>query len=215
MRRRCQMSLRPFAVLSFLLIAAVAAPAPGAAQVATDEAKKFIQSMGDQAIAVLQQNTITLEQREEKFRGILSDSFAIPLIGRFVLGALWPKATPEQQTQYLSLFQEWIVKTYAIRFGGYSGEKFSVTDTKINEQDKDVFVGTRIDRPEGKPSVMASWRVRAIEGKPKIVDIQVDGVSMLVTHRSEFSSVGTNGGMNAIIDSLRARIAKLAQTKQS
>ena len=194
------MSLRPFAVLSFLLFAAVAAPAPAAAQVAPDDAKNFIQSMGDQAIAVLQQKAMSLEQREEKFRDILSDGFAIPLIGRFVLGALWPKATPEQQTQYLSLFQEWIVKTYAIRFGGYSGEKFSVTDTRINGQDKDVFVGTRIDRPEGKP---------------KIVDIQVDGVSMLVTHRSEFSSVGTNGGMNAILTSLKARIAKLAQTKQS
>lgn len=210
------MNLRPFAVLSFLLLAAAGsvavAPAPAAAQIASEEAKKFIQSMGDQAIEILQQKTMSLEQREDRFRGILSDAFAIPLIGRFVLGSLWPKATPEQQKQYLSLFQDWIVKTYAIRFGGYSGEKFSVTDTKINEQDKDVFVGTRIDRPEGKPSVMASWRVRAIEGKPKIVDIQVDGVSMLVTHRSEFSAVGTNGGMNAILNSLQQRIAKLKQS---
>lgn len=206
------MILRPFAVLSFLLIAAVAAPAPAAAQVAPDEAKKFIQSIGDHAIEVLQQKTMSLEQREDKFRGILTDAFAIPLIGRFVLGTLWPKATPEQQTQYLALFQEWIVKTYAIRFGGYSGEKFSVTDTKTNEQDKDVFVGTRIDRPEGKPAVMASWRVRVVDGKPKIVDIQVEGVSMLVTHRSEFSAVGTNGGLNAILDSLKQRIAKLKQS---
>jgi phospholipid transport system substrate-binding protein len=105
------------------------------------------------------------------------------------------------------------VKTYAIRFGGYSGEKFSVTDTKINDQDKDVFVGTRIDRPEGKPSVMASWRVRQIDGKPKIVDIQVDGVSMLVTHRSEFAAVGNNGGINAVLNSLKQRIAKLQQQK--
>lgn len=207
------MSLRPFAVLSFLLIAALGGPAPAQAQIAPEAAKTFIQSMGDQAIAILQQKSMSLEQREDRFRDILADGFAIPLIGKFVLGSLWPKATPEEQALYLSLFQEWIVKTYAIRFGGYSGEKFSVTDTKINDQDKDVLVGTRIDRPEGKPSVMASWRVRQIDGKPKIVDIQVDGVSMLVTHRSEFSAVGTNGGMNAILNSLKQRIAKLQQQK--
>jgi phospholipid transport system substrate-binding protein len=207
------MSPRPVAVLAFLLIAAFAAPAPAAAEIAPDDAKTFIQSMGDQAIAILQQKSMSLDQREDRFRGILADGFAIPLIGKFVLGSLWPKATPEQQQQYLSLFSEWIVKTYAIRFGGYSGEKFSVTDTKINDQDKDVFVGTRIDRPEGKPSVMASWRVRQIDGKPKIVDIQVDGVSMLVTHRSEFAAVGNNGGINAVLNSLKQRIAKLQQQK--
>ena len=209
------MYLRPFAVLSFLLVALLAAPPPAAAQIAPDDAKKFIQTMGDHAIEILQLKSMSLEQREDKFRDILKDAFAIPLIGKFVLGGLWPKATPEQQTQYLSLFSEWIVKTYAIRFGGYSGEKFSVADTKVNDQDKDVFVATRIDRPEGKPPVMASWRVRQVEGKPQIVDIQVEGVSMLVTHRSEFSAVGNQGGVNAILDSLKQRIAKLQQQKSS
>ena len=209
------MYLRPFAALSFLLAAFLAAPPPAAAQIAPDDAKKFIQGMGDHAIAILQQKSMTLERREDQFRDILKDAFAIPLIGKFVMGNLWPKASPDQQTQYLGLFSEWIVKTYAIRFGGYSGEKFSVADTKINDQDKDVFVGTRIDRPEGKPPVMASWRVRAIDGKPKIVDIQVEGVSMLVTHRSEFSAVGSQGGVNAILDSLKQRIAKLQQQKSS
>jgi phospholipid transport system substrate-binding protein len=126
------------------------------------------------------------------------------------MGNYWKQASPEQQKEYLHVFSEWIVKTYAIRFGGYSGEKFSVSDTRVNEQDKDVFVATRIDRPDGKPPILASWRVRAIDGKPKIVDVQVDGVSMLVTHRSEFASVGAQGGVNGIIESLKGRIAKLS-----
>lgn len=208
------MNLRPIAAFLILVSTAVAAPTPGSAQIAPDDAKKFIQSMGDQAIDILQQKaTMSLEQREDKFREILKNAFAIPLIGRHVMGAYWPKATPQQQAQYLELFSEWIVKTYAIRFGGYSGEKFAVGDSKVNDQDKDVFVSTRIDRPNGKPSVAAAWRVRKIDAAPKIVDIQVDGVSMLVTHRSEFSAVGAQGGVNGIIESLKARIAKLQQTK--
>jgi phospholipid transport system substrate-binding protein len=204
------MVLRSVFVALFAAVLA-ASPLPAAAQITPDGAKQFIQSMGDQAIEVLSQKDATLQQREDKFRGILSDGFAIPQIGQFVAGNYWKQASPEQQKEYLSIFSEWIVKTYAIRFGGYSGEKFSVADTKVNEQDKDVFVGTRIDRPAGKQPILASWRVREIAGKPKIVDIQVDGVSMLVTHRSEFNSVGAQGGVAAIIDSLKGRIAKLAQ----
>jgi len=204
------MNLRPLFLSLLLAVAAVAAPPPVAAQVAPDEAKVFIQSLGNEAVKVLQQQGNSLGQREEKFRSLLANGFAIPLIGKFVMGSYWAKATPEQQTQYLGLFSDWIVKTYAIRFGGYSGEKFNVVDTRINDQDKDVFVGTRIDRPEGKPPILAKWRVRAIEGKPKIVDVQVEGVSMLVTHRSEFASVGSQGGVNGIITSLKQRIDKLA-----
>ena len=197
-------------VSCMLVVAALAAvPGPAAAQIAPDDAKKFIQSMGDQAIEVLSRKDNDLTQREDRFRGILKDGFAIPLIGQFVMGSYWKQANPDQQREYLGVFSEWIVKTYAIRFGGYSGEKFSVSDTRINEQDKDVFVATRIDRPDGKPPIMASWRVRAIEGKPKIVDVQVEGVSMLVTHRSEFASVGQQGGVSGIIESLKGRMAKL------
>lgn len=199
-------------LLSCLFVAAALLSAPAQAQITPDEAKKFIQQMGDQAIEVLQQQNSTLAQREDKFRAILKDGFAIPLIGQFVAGNYWKQASPEQQREYLSVFSEWIVKTYAIRFGGYSGEKFNVADTKINEQDKDVFVATRIDRPSGKQPILATWRVRSIGGQPKIVDVQVDGVSMLVTHRSEFSSVGAQSGVNGIIDSLKGRIAKLAQS---
>jgi phospholipid transport system substrate-binding protein len=204
------MNFRPLILSLLIAVAVVAAPRPSAAQIAPDEAKGFIQTMGNEAIKVLQQQGNTLAQREEKFRDILADGFAIPLIGKFVMGSFWAKATPEQQSEYLKLFSEWVVKTYAIRFGGYSGEKFNVVDTNVNAEDKDVFVGTRIDRPQGKPPILAKWRVRPIEGKAKIVDVQVEGVSMLVTHRSEFAAVGAQGGVNAIIDSLRQRIAKLA-----
>jgi phospholipid transport system substrate-binding protein len=203
------MNLRSLVPSLLIAVALAASPPPAAAQVAPDDAKKFIQSMGDQAIEVLSKKDNDIAQREDKFRGILKDAFAIPLIGQFVMGSYWKQANPDQQREYLGAFSEWIVKTYAIRFGGYSGEKFSVSDTRINEQDKDVFVATRIDRPDGKPPIMASWRVRAIEGKPKIVDVQVEGVSMLVTHRSEFASVGAQGGVNGIIESLKGRIAKL------
>ncbi len=200
-------------VLTALFVAALAfSPISAKAQITPDGAKRFIQSMGDQAIEVLSQKDASLQQREDKFRGILSDGFAIPQIGQFVAGNYWKQASPDQQREYLTIFSEWIVKTYAMRFGGYSGEKFSVSDTKVNEQDKDVFVATRIDRPAGKQPILASWRVREIGGKPKIVDVQVDGVSMLVTHRSEFNSVGAQGGVAAIIDSLKGRIAKLAQS---
>jgi len=113
------MVVRSVFIALFVAIGASVAGAGGAAaQISPDAAKQFIQSMGDQAIEVLQQKDATLEQREDRFRGILKDGFAIPQIGQFVAGTYWKQASADQQREYLNVFSEWIVKTYAIRFGG-------------------------------------------------------------------------------------------------
>jgi phospholipid transport system substrate-binding protein len=48
--------------------------------------------------------------------------------------------------------------------------------------------------PEGKPPVKVDWRVRNKDGRYKIVDVLVEGVSMSLTQRSDFSSVIQAGG---------------------
>src|SRR5690606_36917759 len=92
------------------LVAATAMPLPGAAEVSqqvVDGAAAFIADLADRAIAVLSLPDDTLEQREDAFRQLLRQYFALDFIGRFVLAANWRRATPEQQQEYLALFSEW------------------------------------------------------------------------------------------------------------
>ncbi len=154
---------------------------------AADEASRFVQQLGEQAIGVLQDDSGPLAQREARFRTILIEGFDLKLIGRFVLGRSWKTANEEQRADYVRAFGEFIVRKYSAMLGGYAGE----TMTVVSEQaagGKDIVVHTRIDRPSGPP-IEAHWRVRGKGSTQRIIDVMVEGISMAVTQRAEFKSV--------------------------
>src|SRR5262249_26267570 len=130
-------------------------------------------------------------------------------IARFVLGRYWNLATPEQQRDYQRLFADMIVKVYSGRFSMYSGETLKVTGSR-QESGSDSIVSSQILRPSGPP-VSVDWRVRDRNGDYKIIDVAVEGVSMGVTQRDEFSSVIQRGGgtVDALIKELRRRTGEL------
>ncbi|MCW5732434.1 MAG: ABC transporter substrate-binding protein [Alphaproteobacteria bacterium] len=188
------------------------APGPLLAQGARPEiiqgSTQFIQWMGDQALNTLRTPGVTLEQREASFRGLMRQGFDIEFIARFVLGRYWQQATPEQRADYVQLFGEFLVKTYARRLGGYSGETFGIVNA-VPAGEQDVQVRTRIDRPSGPP-LLCDWRVRVINNQYKIIDVSVEGISMAVTQRQDFAAVVQNGGIPALLTALRARTETVA-----
>jgi phospholipid transport system substrate-binding protein len=197
------------ALLALLLLGSRAFYATG--QAATGNTPSdFIRYLGEQAVAVLQQPGTTLEQRETRFRELLAAGFDMEFIGRFVMGNDWRKASPEQRADYLDLFNEYVLRTYSARFGGYAGERLNVVSERPAGQ-QDVLVATRIDRPSGPP-INAEWRVRVIESQFRIIDVAVEGISMVMTQRSEFATVINKSGVDGLIEILRARNDKLGAT---
>jgi phospholipid transport system substrate-binding protein len=170
-----------------------------------DEAGKYIQGLGSSANQVLNQQG-SLEQKEAQVRKLLADNFDIKLIGRFVVGQHWKTMNEEQQEAYLALFEEWVLRTYSKRLGGYSGQQFEIAGVKGLSADE-ALVTTKISRPNAPP-VEAGWRVRGGQGGMKIIDIMVTGVSMVVTQRSEFSAVIQRQGIDGLIETLRLQVSK-------
>ncbi len=157
-------------------------------------ARNFVANMGDRAIGFLSDASLTFDQRKEEFRKLLEDSFDMETIGRFVAGSNWRKAYPKQREIYQNLFSKMIVNVYAKRLGDYKGEKFDVRSFR-SEGKKDVLVTSYI-MPKGNPEVRVDWRVRYKDGRYQVVDVIVEGVSMAITQRSDFSSVIQRGGGN-------------------
>lgn len=178
--------------------AAAAAPATSAAVTAHNAALntpagKFIQSLGDRAIGVIADGKNTPQQRTDRFRDILTDTFDLPTIGRFVIGRYWNTATPEQQKEYLRLFGDLVIKTYGDRLTLYTGEGFVVTGARP-ESEKDTIVTSQITHPDGSQPTSIDWRVRQKDGKLGVIDVMVEGVSLSVTQRQEYAAVVQNNG---------------------
>ena len=190
------------------LAAAVSISAIGAdrASASDDPAQAFIQGLGDQAIAVLKDKVnSTFEEREAAFREVMVRGFDIPIVARFVLGRHWRTATKEQRREYRAIFVDFIVRVYASRFDSYGGELFTVRSV-INDESGDKIVRAQIVRPSGGDPIDVDFRVRLRDKVYKVIDVVVEGISMLHTHRVEFASVVNRKGIDGLLGDLRARV---------
>ncbi|MEX2310989.1 MAG: ABC transporter substrate-binding protein [Rhodospirillales bacterium] len=173
-----------------------------------ENAEAFIVRLGDEAISKLTDKKITIDEQEQRFRSIVQEYVAFNTIARWVLGGrYWKVASEAQQNRYLKLFEDLMVATYAHRFQNYSGEKMIVNATRIID-DTQAMVQTALHRPNADKPLQVDWRVRETEGRLRVIDIMVEGLSMAQSQRSEFSSVlRENGGsIDALMDTLESRL---------
>jgi phospholipid transport system substrate-binding protein len=170
---------------------------------------KFIQDLGDNAIKIVANKQLSSSQRSAAFSTILSDNFDIKTIGRFVIGRTWNQATPGQKDEYMDLFKSLVIRTYGSRMTLYTGEGFEVVGTRT-ESDMDTVVMSRITHPDGSKSTNIDWRVRQKDSKMGVIDVVVEGVSLSVTQKQEYSSVIQNNGGNidGLLKVMRAQLDK-------
>jgi phospholipid transport system substrate-binding protein len=205
------MKRRPIAIFrrSVLTLVGVMAVAtalcarPAAARAANPEvAVTFVTELTTEAINILRQAEANdIEEQKDMFRDILHQGFDFNAIGRLILGRHWRTASKEQRADYLRLFPEYVLRTYSSMLGGYTDERFEIGRAKPVGK-ADMMVDSRIVGLEGPP-VVVNWRVRVINEQYKVIDVSVEGVSMILTKRSEFSSVIKNKGFDGLLNALQ------------
>lgn len=189
--------------LCFLLVSALSFSAPASAA-ATNAASKYVESLGNQAIAVIANPKFNKQQKQAKLETIFSTNVDIPWVGRFVMGRFWKQATPDQQKRYLSEYQKFIITHYASRFAEYSGGKFNITGTK-DDGNNEFTVSMEMIGDKAAEPVLVDYRVRGNGGSFKVFDVIVEGVSMITTQRSEFGSVLNDKGVDYLIGKLASK----------
>lgn len=166
----------------------------------------FVKSTAEHGLTFLSDPQSSQEKKKKEFRKLLDSSFDLDTIARFALGKYWKDATPSQQKEYVVLFKKMVVAVYADRFGDYKGQKFEVKTARPIGS-KDAMVTSEIVQINGGKNIQVDWRVRKTGSAYKVVDVYVEGVSMSVTQRSDFSSVIQRGGgsVGVLIDYLKEK----------
>jgi phospholipid transport system substrate-binding protein len=183
-----------------------AAPDAAVAGPSINAARSFVDVMAKKTVAFLADKNLSEPRKKEQFRTLLFADFDLDTIGRFVLGPYWNRADPAQRQEYLRLFRDMIANVWAERFEQYQGQKFELRSARAAD-DRDTLVSSVII-PLDNPAVQVDWRVRYKNGQYKIVDVIVEGVSLSVTQRSDFSSVIQRGGgdVGVLLASLREQV---------
>ena len=194
------------AVLALTASVLVVAGQPAADAAVDKSAQEFIQRLGNQTLSILDQKTAA-QDRLQDLKQLLDQSTDLELISRLVLGRYWKQADAGQQAEFVRLFKELVMQTMAERFSWYTGETFEITGAKPVDE-RDTMVATRILRPSGKPPILVEWRVRQSDNGFLLIDILAEGVSLVVTQRSEATDIIGQRGIDGLLTDLRARLAK-------
>ena len=170
-------------------------------------AAEAVRRMAQEAMVVLSDSSLSAEQRAEGMRRLMARGIDIPPIARFVLGRYWRAASERQREAYVEAYSDYILAAYTAKIGGGATavERFDVVKTQAHGT-KDFLVYCIVARTGGEPT-HAIWRLRQRDGRYRIIDLMVEGISMVQTQRQEFVSMmrAYDGDVDKLIATLKDR----------
>ena len=175
------------------------------AAVNADAARQMIQNVGAEVLAILRDPALGNQQKFDRLVALLDGPIDLNIIARLILGRHWRSASEAQQAEYLELFRAFALDNLASRLHVYDGQDFEIVGAQtVNE--RDAVVATRVTGG-GRPPLKVDWRVRELDGGDLVaIDVIVEGISLIVTQRSEFSAVIERRGMDGLLAELRQRV---------
>lgn len=196
------------ALLAILMLASAWRPAEAAPS--PDDARALIEEVSSEVLTILSDDSRGDQEKFDDLVVLLDDPIDLDLVGRLILGRHWRTADERQREEYLNLFREFALANLASKLHLYRGQRFEVTGAKV-VGDRDALVTSRI-LSDGEPPLQVDWRLRQLQdGTLVTIDLIVEGVSLIVTLRSEFSAVIERQGFDGLLAELRQRIAQTRQ----
>jgi phospholipid transport system substrate-binding protein len=181
-------------VLRLAVGAAAAAsilPLASVAQAADGPAATLIENVAARVIDLIK-TTTPGPAREAAFKKVLETDFDLAFMGRSALGTHWGQANPQEQQRFLKAAASAEAHAYSERFGQYLGQTLAVGRVSARPNGVSV-VDSKLNQSNGQP-IAIQWEVRDEGGRLRITDVKVEGVSMVMTRRSDFNSYIQNHG---------------------
>ena len=179
--------------------------------------QQVIEGVSTQIKTRLQDKSFTqnFAQVTKYVNGVIDPHADFDRISVLVLGKLWKAATNDEKERFKREFQTLLVRTYSRAFIEFNDWSIRFMPIEMNSGTTKIIVKTEVMQP-GRQNVEVSYRMVLINGKWKVYDIMIDGVSLVTNYRSTFSEqVKTKGSLSAVIDDLAKRNIEALAPKKS
>jgi len=145
------------------------------------------------------------ENAHERCRSLLGWAFDVPAMAQYALGKAWDRATNADREAFLAAFEDAIVAAYLRRMRDYRGATMSFVGTRPSAGD-DRMAASRLSLPDAEETWI--WRLRPSGESWRIVDVAIDGSSVLSTERQEYAEIlaANHDDINAVIAFIRKRL---------
>ncbi|HEX5079319.1 MAG TPA: ABC transporter substrate-binding protein [Geminicoccaceae bacterium] len=207
-RREALGLLATVAVLPLIAPALAVQPARG--EVTPAEAEAAVRDLAAEIWRVLGRADLGDQGRVDAITLLLDEATDVGLLSRLVLGRYWQQLDEQQRVRYQALFRDVVMRNFASRLNqqakdahGPFAERFVIASSAPAGK-QDVLVRSRV-RPESRDTIAVDWRLRGGDHGPVIIDVIIQGVSLLVSQRSEFAAVIERSDIKGLLAELEAR----------
>jgi phospholipid transport system substrate-binding protein len=141
-------------------------------------------------------------RRRKALKQAISVIFDYTEMAKRSLGRDWKERTTDEKKQYVDLFATLLENSYADKIESYSHEKIEY----ISESSDGSYseVKSRIITPN-HDQFSLDYRLMNENGKWKVYDVVIEGVSLVSNYRSQFNRIVSNQGYSALIRKLQTK----------
>jgi phospholipid transport system substrate-binding protein len=207
-RTRAESSLLTIA----LLFAVAGAPAAADAAVPSGSAQSVVEEALAQVIAILNDTKMSEATRRDEIADIAYRHFDFDTMSKLVVARPWRKFTPDQRSEFIAAFKTHLARSYGRRLSRYEGTQVEVVSEQP-EQRGDVTVHSKVVGGQFDGAEM-NYRMRGKTGEWLVIDVIIEGVSLVSNFRSQFKPILAQGGAPELLrrlqdknDVLQAEIA--------
>ncbi|MDD4913774.1 MAG: ABC transporter substrate-binding protein [Methylococcales bacterium] len=172
-------------------------------------ARQVVEEFQNELLAVMKDGkALGFKGRYDKLDGAVRKSHDLPKIARIVVGKQWEELSADQQVRLEKAISQLSISAYAHNFKDFSGETF----TFISEEETGrggVVMHTNLHIP-GEKDVKFDYMMKKKDDGWRIINIIADGVSDLALKRSEYTSVLSRDGFDALIAKITEKIDNYA-----
>lgn len=193
-------------VVLVCLLALCSAGADAAESALPPEPRETIQATIDQVLGILRDKSLKPGQRRAELEKIADARFDFRTMSRLVMGRNWKRLGPEQRDEFEHEFKTYLANDYGSRIERYDQEDVVVLGEEPRPRG-DVVVATRISggRNDG---ALVDYRMRNRDGHWRIIDVVIEGISLVANFRDQFREVVSHGGPQDLLRKLREKNAE-------
>jgi phospholipid transport system substrate-binding protein len=167
---------------------------------------QVVDGLASQVLPILQDKNLSADQKRERIEQIVYQAMDFHTLSKLVLARNWSKFSPAQQTAFVEEFKRHLSVTYGRNIENYNNEQVKILGERKAARG-DVIVMSKILRGGSSADIVVDYRLRQRDGQWKIIDVVVEGVSLLSNFRSQFQDIVANGGPNKLITLLKEKNA--------
>jgi phospholipid transport system substrate-binding protein len=152
-----------------------------------NDPNELLRCKWDAVISILQNEDLEQEVKAERISKLVTPVFDFPLMARLSLGRKhWPKFEPPQRDKFTKLFTELLKNTYREKIALYKDEQVLFKPAERKKKDI-IFIPTELVHNDKKVAIL--YKLRKAEERWKIYDVEIQGISILLTYRSQFDEI--------------------------